>query len=565
MRKSVWIPLAVLIALAAVAFVALPRLADVDRYRDTIRIRASERLGREVTLGDLELSWFPVFGVRVNDVAIAALPQEGEGAIVEAARIRIGARLGPLLRRRLEVTSIVIEEPELSLIRDEDGVWNLLATVEQDSQRDSENGADVSFERVSIRNGRLHLVDRKDREEPLRLSLEDIDLDLAAWTPGRPLVFEADFLADGADGADGGRAEIRGRLGPWTEDARPVDLAVAAPALPLDALRPLFDRDSRLSLREGSIGIDVKIHGDALARLALDGTLRMHEGRVAVRRPDGSTANVAFGMQVNFDVAVEDLGSRVDLRLAEIAIGAHRLAFEGTWSGAKDARTVDLRLLPARLPADDLAALLASAVGELPIAVSSNTPLELRGRIHGALGGGATPAIEATATLADVRIRHEAMGAPLENVRAVVALDGEVLRVNDFSGTVGGTDVAGSFELVGFEAPKIRFDLASARADFAELFSLLGSSGARTEAADDPDSVPPGRAAPALPELDIDGTLQVERGTFGTLGFDAMRSDMTWRNGVVRLSRLTTGLYGGSFDGLAEADLSSVVPAWRLA
>ena len=43
--------------------------------------------------------------------------------LLAADRLSVGARLLPLLRKRLEVTSLVLDGPELTVFRDAGGRW----------------------------------------------------------------------------------------------------------------------------------------------------------------------------------------------------------------------------------------------------------------------------------------------------------------------------------------------------------------------------------------------------------------------------------------------------------
>ena len=70
--RKILIVLGVVAALIVIGLLALPALIDVDRYRGLIQTKAQEALGREVRLGKLQLSLFPL-GVQVDSLAIGAL------------------------------------------------------------------------------------------------------------------------------------------------------------------------------------------------------------------------------------------------------------------------------------------------------------------------------------------------------------------------------------------------------------------------------------------------------------------------------------------------------------
>ena len=115
-RILLWLGGGVL-ALGILALLLIPMLVDVNRYRDVIERRAEEALGREVDLGPMKLSLLPALAIHVQDVRIGALPGEGRDDLLTLRGLRVGARLMPLLDNKLEVTSVVLEGPSLSLQR----------------------------------------------------------------------------------------------------------------------------------------------------------------------------------------------------------------------------------------------------------------------------------------------------------------------------------------------------------------------------------------------------------------------------------------------------------------
>ena len=83
-----------LLALVVLLLSALPLAAyfliDVEDFRGLIESRLERTLGREVRLGRIELSVWPVFGIRLDDVAVAALQPVTVAMIVALERIPPG-------------------------------------------------------------------------------------------------------------------------------------------------------------------------------------------------------------------------------------------------------------------------------------------------------------------------------------------------------------------------------------------------------------------------------------------------------------------------------------------
>src|SRR5208283_4228427 len=84
----------------------------------------SAALGREVTLGGLQLSVFSG-SVTAGDLSIADDPAFSKTPFLRASSLQAGIELMPLiLSRKLNVTGIVVDQPQIQLIQSEAGVWN---------------------------------------------------------------------------------------------------------------------------------------------------------------------------------------------------------------------------------------------------------------------------------------------------------------------------------------------------------------------------------------------------------------------------------------------------------
>src|SRR4030095_15147583 len=71
LRRILWIAGSLIAALIVLALV-IPLFIDINKYHDTIEAKAEGLLRRDVTLGTMKLTLFPITGVRVQPLAHAA-------------------------------------------------------------------------------------------------------------------------------------------------------------------------------------------------------------------------------------------------------------------------------------------------------------------------------------------------------------------------------------------------------------------------------------------------------------------------------------------------------------
>jgi len=108
--------------LLAVIFVA-PALVRVDRYRPQVISYLQEKTGKQVEIGRLALTFFPV-AIHIDHFGVKNPPIFPRGYVVQVARIDAELSVGALLHRQVVIKSLVLEEPILNMTSDPDGPWN---------------------------------------------------------------------------------------------------------------------------------------------------------------------------------------------------------------------------------------------------------------------------------------------------------------------------------------------------------------------------------------------------------------------------------------------------------
>jgi uncharacterized protein involved in outer membrane biogenesis len=113
--------------IAAVLLLALTVLVStllhLDRYRPQLVAYLQEKTGKEVEIGRLGLSFFPL-SIRIDQFWVKNPPLFPRGYVVQVARIDATFSTAALLHRRLVITSLVLEDPVFNLMSDPDGPWN---------------------------------------------------------------------------------------------------------------------------------------------------------------------------------------------------------------------------------------------------------------------------------------------------------------------------------------------------------------------------------------------------------------------------------------------------------
>src|SRR5258708_9639692 len=145
----------IILGLLIVVLVSLPFLINANQFRPMLESKLSQGLGREVRLGDLKFSILSG-GVTASDLSIADHPAFSKSPFVRAKSLTVSAELWPfVVSRKLNVTGITIDQPEIVLLQSAPGQWNFSnlgarsSSVQGDSAT-SINKLDLSVQLIKI-------------------------------------------------------------------------------------------------------------------------------------------------------------------------------------------------------------------------------------------------------------------------------------------------------------------------------------------------------------------------------------------------------------------------------
>jgi uncharacterized protein involved in outer membrane biogenesis len=128
-----------------------PALIKVDRYRPQVISYLQEKTGKQVEIGRLALTFFPV-SIHIDNLGVKNPPIFPRGYVLQVARIDAELSVGALLHRQVVIKSLVLEDPVWNMTSDPDGPWNFENPQATASQNTFPLGV---ISRVQIERGRL--------------------------------------------------------------------------------------------------------------------------------------------------------------------------------------------------------------------------------------------------------------------------------------------------------------------------------------------------------------------------------------------------------------------------
>ena len=235
--KILGISTAILIAVVLVIVLILWLTVDADMIESALE----KQISRNVEIGGIKAGLFSaVSGFHVEQLSISDLrsPEQiesGEGIPDSEIFMRLGSlklnfEFWPLLRRQLRVRSLLIDKPEIRLIRYPDGTLNVSDLMTEGSERQEAGAGDlplaINVGRIRMSDGILMFEDQTNgsryRIHSFNLEIYDIRIDPRNLEEHNSLQIRGDFFLESVFIPAGGfaqkvEAEFRaeGRIRPF--------------------------------------------------------------------------------------------------------------------------------------------------------------------------------------------------------------------------------------------------------------------------------------------------------------------------------------------------------------
>lgn len=352
----------ILAAVLLLAVLSIPFFVNVDDFRPTLESRLTAALGRQVKLGNLQLRIL-AGAVMADDLSVAEDPAFGKPAFLKAAALHVGVELWPfLLSRKLIVTDLTIDQPEIVLMQGPSGNWNFsslgakrAAAPEPPSSSDK-RPLDLTVQLIRITNGRLRFTRTVGHWKPL--ILEQVGLDIRDFSSTSKFQLALNAKVQG-----GGTIDLNGTAGPLnsTDSAMtPVNVSLNVSQLHL-AGSGMTDFAPTLSGVVTFVG-----NGES------DGSMMRFRGRLKAEKLKLSKTGAAAQRPVEFDMAARHNLRRHTgvIEQGNIHIGAAVAHLTGTYAEQGETMVLNMKLAGPQMPVQDLEAMLPPAGVVLPAGTS---------------------------------------------------------------------------------------------------------------------------------------------------------------------------------------------------
>jgi AsmA protein len=354
--------LAIIVAVLIVVVIALPLFVDVNSFRPKLESELTDALGRPVKVGNLTLALFSG-GVKADDISIADDPSFSASPFVQAKSFKVGVELIPLIfSKTLNVTELTLVQPEISLVRSENGEkWNFSSLGGQNSaapkpaassSSSSGGNQNLSVAKINVDKGRVTVSRAGSQDKPHVYDKVNIKVTRFAFTSSFPFKLSVQLPGGGSLNVDG----KAGPIDPNNAAQTPFDAKVTMKDMKL-AESGFIDPASGLS---GIADFDGTVTSDG-RQAKTNGTLKATNLQVVQK---GSPA--AKPVEVTYAV-VHDIGKQTGtITQCDVSMGKAIAHITGSYDSQGTVTSVDMKLNGQGMPVDDLEAMLPALGVVLP-------------------------------------------------------------------------------------------------------------------------------------------------------------------------------------------------------
>lgn len=351
----------IVVAVLVLIVVLVPLFINVDSFRPDLEKKLSAALNRNVQIGKLEASILSG-GASASNISIADDPAFNKGPFLNASSVKVGVELMPLIfSRQLKVTSITVEKPEITLLKNAAGKWNYstlgAAKPNAPSTSGSKSAPEVSVAQFEIADGTVRLGHSNGHSAGKENVYQNVNLVARniSTTTAMPFTLSVSLPGDG-------KLSLEGQAGPLNQ--------TDATKSPLDAKITLNHVDLPAT---GFVDPSSGLAGilDFEGQVKSDGQRAHSEGKATVTGLKAVKGGQPAKQPVSLDYKSDyTLASETGTINANFHTGKSLTNASGTLATKDEDTVANLKIQGKDMPVDDVAGLLPAFGVVLPSGAS---------------------------------------------------------------------------------------------------------------------------------------------------------------------------------------------------
>jgi uncharacterized protein involved in outer membrane biogenesis len=193
------------ITLLLIGILIIVFIVDPNDYKPQIADFVADTTGRTLTIeGDISLTFYPGLGLDLGKVSLGNAPGFAEPEFAKINQAQVLIKLLPLLRKQIEVDTVLLEGAQITLTRKADGTtnWDDLAALggEKPDQEEKSTTFELKLDGLDLRQAEIVWDDQQTRARyvisDVNLNTSAVDLNLATLVLNKPVQLQLNTALD---------------------------------------------------------------------------------------------------------------------------------------------------------------------------------------------------------------------------------------------------------------------------------------------------------------------------------------------------------------------------------
>ncbi len=382
--KRIAIGAAVVIGLIVVVLAVLPFAVDLNKHKGAVLEAIRTYTDRQVDFKEIRLTILTGLGAEITDLSILDDPafSKEDFLSLKAAKVRVA--LLPLLSREIKVSTLVLEEPRIHVVKNAAGKFNFATLVKPkpgEKPKKPKPGALAALlvSNVEINHGMVTYRDERLGPEAKPFTISNIHLGSRDISMNKPVEFT---ISASIMSTQGQNFALAGTIGPAPESGEialmPLDVRLILDTVAFSSL-PV-----KLPIRSGTMKLDITAKGmlkeKIVSKLALD-LEGLVPGGTGSTAPAKGTKGIAC--KIANDLVLELERQQLTLSNGTFTVGKESGAFQGTIKNFKTVPAWDLQLKSPGITSGPILEQLPMFAGLIPAKMTLKGPAGFNLRTSG--------------------------------------------------------------------------------------------------------------------------------------------------------------------------------------
>ena len=203
-----------IIVLAITAVAITLAYIDPNDYKGSITSKLKEKTGRDIKFdGDIKLSYYPWLGLDVAGISVSNANGFGDKKFLQAKTIKARVKLLPLLRKQLEMDTLILHGATINLAKNEKGVtnWDDLIKPKDKAEESSQSTplAALVLGGIDIKDANVYW---DDKQQGLEYKVTGANISTGELKFGEPIELAATLNASASKPALSADVQFKGTV-----------------------------------------------------------------------------------------------------------------------------------------------------------------------------------------------------------------------------------------------------------------------------------------------------------------------------------------------------------------